>query len=179
MAEPGEYVEQVIIHPTHLSAAQAAELPQKARAGPRRKARDGGMSLADEDGAPEVVREHHLGLIETGTGRVDATKTVFRMPVAAADVIVEAVAVAAEREDGTWLADVPSGAGIITVQHGLGSYDVTVRALDANGGRTGFHAFVPISPDAVEVVPLAGVAQVIVEAVDAQEEATAAASLQG
>lgn len=158
------FVDYTITHPAGMSSQETDEMEAYVRARLQRKAREQSRSLADPEGVLQRVDVTYLGLMHDPEGRlITAEETTFRMAVTAQQVLEDPDVQAVEQEDGTWLADIPPGFPIVTVRHGLDSYDVRVRALDADGEPTGFHAFMPISLDAVEVVPLPLVAHIVIE----------------
>lgn len=147
-----QYVQHNFIRPAVWASAQDEEgWPVHVEAILRRQAIDAGVTLI---GAAEQVGDAEPTVVDTDTGPVEALLVTYRGAVSEPPAIDSAAVEAAETEPGVWVADVPTGAPIVSVRHGLATYEIDVDAEGADGKPTGYHGpFVPVSRDEVEVVP--------------------------
>lgn len=138
----------------------AAGWPAHIAAQLRALAVDSGQALTGE---PEFVKREDGPPVDTDDGPKKTYVETWRAPAKQADDFVTATVEARETTPGVWTADVPPGAAIVSVKHGLNTYKIDVDAIDADGQPTGYYGpFVPVSPGEVEVVPGAKVHQFIV-----------------
>lgn len=171
-----QYIEHSVTHPTDPEHEGNLGLVDHARAALQRQARERGQSLAEPDGEPEVVSVINRGPIETDEGPVEVTTTTWRMAVVDPPEVLSGAVQATEREDGTWEAKVPFYMPVVSVKHGLDSYDVVVTAFDPDGDQTGFHGFMPVGRDEVDVMPGSGNVERVLIALVPEEPAASPAA---
>lgn len=146
-----KYVEHRFVWPeTWNTKADEDGWPAHVEGVLRRDAIEAGVSLI---GKPERVGEPERIIADTDGGPVKALRAFYRAAVAESVAITTNAVQAHEAAPGVWVADVPLGAPIVNVLHGLGTLGVDVDALDDRGRPCGYRGFVPVSPEEVEVIP--------------------------
>lgn len=142
----------------------------------RRQAIDAGVTLI---GAAEQVGDAEPTVVDTDTGPVNALLVTYRGAVSEPPAIDSSTVEAVETEPGVWVADVPTGAPIVSVKHGLATYEIDVDAEGADGKPTGYHGpFVPVSRDEVEVVPGATTRRLIITLLEVDDPRIAEAEME-